>query len=120
MSIRLSLCKCNVLYSDKPTVILKGKSKAKYDETVEYRATIRCSSKQTRVTWKKGKNDIDIKLSKYCGSSKDGEHPVLYINNVKKEDEDVYGIEVHDELGKGTCEIEQLVVFEGIAFSNSI
>lgn len=98
----------------------KGKSKAKYDETVEYRATIRCSSKQTRVTWKKGKNDIDIKLSKYCGSSKDGEHPVLYINNVKKEDEDVYGIEVHDELGKGTCEIEQLVVFEGIAFSNSI
>lgn len=39
-----------------------------------------------------------------------------YVNNVKKEDEDVYGIEVHDELGKGTCEIEQLVVFEGIAF----
>lgn len=55
-------------------------------------------------------------ISKYCGSSKDGEHPVLCINNVKKEDEDVYGIEVHDELGKGTCEIEQLVVFEGIAF----
>lgn len=113
MSIRLSHCKCNVLYLDKPTVILKGKSKANYDETVEYHATIRCSPKQTRVIWKKGTNNIDIRQPKYYGSTEDGENPVLCINNVKKGDEDIYGIEVHNELGKGACEIERLVIFEG-------
>lgn len=38
---------------------------------------------------------------------------VLCINNVSKDDEDIYLVEVSNELGKGVCKSEKLKVIGG-------
>lgn len=53
--------------------------------------------KDTSTRWMKGDEIIDIAKSKYNGSSVVGNSPVLCINNVSKEDEDVYTIYVRND-----------------------
>lgn len=50
----------------------------------------------------KGEEPIDIFQPKYIGSLNYGDRPVLKINNVKKEDKDIYSIKVSNELGEET------------------
>lgn len=61
----------------------------------------------------KGKEPIDISQPKYIGSLNYGECPVLQINNIKKEDEDIYSIAVRNELGEETCSNGTLKVVGG-------
>lgn len=61
----------------------------------------------------KGKEPIDISQPKYIGSLNYGECPVLQINNIKKEDEDIYSIAVGNELGEETCSNGTLKVVGG-------
>lgn len=76
---------------------------ANFNKHAEIQATIRSFPKHDCVTWKKGEKTIDLSLPKYAGSSDVGDRPVLCINNIEEEDEDVYTIEVRNKLGKGTC-----------------
>lgn len=64
------------------------------------------------VNWNKDNKRIDIRQQKYKGSTKDSPRPVLYINNVKKEDEGVYSVEVETQNGKGICS-QNLLATEG-------
>lgn len=66
-------------------------------------AMIRSYPKHNRVIWMKGEEPIDISQPKYIGSLDIGDRPVLQINNVKKEDKDVYSIKVNNEIGEETC-----------------
>lgn len=96
--------------ADHPNVALNEVPSACHYDCVNMIATIRSYPKHTSVIWKKGKELIDITLPKYAGSSDVGDRPVLCINNVKKEDGDVYTIEVQNALGKGTCNEELFVI----------
>lgn len=64
------------------------------------------------VSWNKDNKRIDIRQQKYEGSTKDSSCPVLYVNNVKKEDEGVYSVEVKTQYGKGICS-QNLIAPEG-------
>lgn len=68
--------------------------------------------KNYEITWKKDNQKLNITDPKYKGSKHDDRRPVLHINNIKKEDEGTYTIEVNNELGKGQCSIK-LVVAKG-------
>lgn len=52
------------------------------------------------VIWRKGNEIIYIYQLKYKGSLNISDYFVLIINNVVKEDEDVYLIEVKNDFGK--------------------
>lgn len=86
---------------------------ALYNTTVEIKAMIRSFPKHTGVIWMKGKEPIDISQPKYIGSLNYGECPVLKINNVKKDDRDIYSIKVSNELGEETCSNGTLEVVGG-------
>lgn len=77
-------------------------SKAVYDTMVKYEASIRSFIKKTSTEWRKGGETIDTDSPKYKGSSTAGCHPVLCINNVNEEDEDVYTIHVSNKWGETT------------------
>lgn len=61
----------------------------------------------------KGNEHLDITQPKYNGSSDLGYHPVLCINNVKEEDEDVYKIKVRNGIGDDVCCAEELIIQKG-------
>lgn len=94
-------CSHNVVVTgEPPNVTLEEVPEALYDESVQFRATVRSFATKTCVIWKKGNEIIDIQQPKYVGSSDIGDYPVLIINYVTKEDEDVYSIEVENDFGK--------------------
>lgn len=103
----------NVIYFtllERPDVILSHPPKAVYDTRVIYKATIRSFINNTSTVWKRGEQIIDIINPKYEGSSNVGNCPVLCINNVSREDEDVYSIYVLNEWGYTELSYERLVV----------
>lgn len=83
-------------------MILDEVPEALYDESVKFKAIVRSFATETCVIWRKGNEIIDIHQPKYKGSSDISDYPVLIINNVAKEDEDVYSIEVKNDFGKRT------------------
>lgn len=62
------------------------------------------------IIWKKDNQKLNITDPKYKGSKNDNRFPVLHINNINKEDEGTYTIEVNNELGKGQSSIKLVVV----------
>lgn len=73
-------------------------------------ATIRGFPKKYEITWKKDNQKLNTTDPKYKGTKNDDRHPVLHINNIKKEDEGIYTIEVNNEMGKGQSSITLVVV----------
>lgn len=65
-----------------------------YVKPAEFKATIRIFPKQCDVNWLRGSQQIDINQPKYAGSTVVGASPVLWINEVNKDDEGYYSIEV--------------------------
>lgn len=57
--------------------------------------------KKYEIIWKKDNQKLNIIDLKYKGIKNDDRYFVLYINNIKKEDEGIYMIEVNNEMGKG-------------------
>lgn len=95
-------------------VTLDQVSEALYGTCVEFKAKIRSYPKHDNVIWKKGKDkEINITQPKYMGSTILGDCPVLCINNASKDDEDIYSVEVSNELGKDVCKSEKLKVIGG-------
>ena len=82
---------------------LNAVTDANFGEFVKIIATIWSFPKHSSVVWRKGKMDININQQKYRGSSCDGNKPVLCIEELIKEDEDTYEIEVKNEKGTATC-----------------
>lgn len=80
---------------------LKQISEAFLNSPVKIKSTIRGYPKYEVVNWMKNNQYIDITDPKYEGSITDGGFAVLCINDAKKEDEDIYTFEVHNEMGKG-------------------
>lgn len=66
---------------------------------MKFEAKIRGFSNHQNVLWKKGNQQINIDNSKYDGSTKSGNNPVLCINDVKEEDNGLYTIEVDTPSG---------------------
>lgn len=100
LSFQLYLFYLYLTFQEPPNVTLEEVPEALYDESVQFRATVRSFATKTCVIWKKGNEIIDIQQPKYVGSSDIGDYPVLIINYVTKEDEDVYSIEVENDFGK--------------------
>lgn len=99
--------------SGSPIVTLDGEDEeveAFLDTSVRFRAGIRGFPTRYDIIWKKDNQKIYITDPKYEGSENEGNSAVLEINDVKKEDEGTYTIEVHNELGKGESSLELVVV----------
>lgn len=77
-----------------PIVTLSQVSETVYEKPVEFKAAIRIFPKQCDVNWLRGSQQIDINQPKYAGSTVVGASPVLWINEVNKDDEGDYSIEV--------------------------
>ena len=90
-------------------------TKVIYNDRLELRATIRSFPKHWKINWFKGSTVLDLSQSKYDKrlSSFEGNKTVLCINEVTKDDEDVYRVEVYNDLGKGTSENVTLKVIGG-------
>lgn len=82
------------------------------DTSVKFKATILGFTTKYDVIWTKDNQKIYITDPKYKGSENEGSSAVLEINDVKKEDEGTYTIEVHNEFGKGKRSLK-LVVIKG-------
>lgn len=89
--------KSNSTLLEGPEVSISHETEAVYDTDFMFKASIRSFMKDTSTRWMKGNEIIDIAKSKYNGSSAVGNSPVLCINNVSKEDEDVYTINVRND-----------------------
>lgn len=100
-------------FTASPKVILNRAPEAIYDQPFSFTAVIRSFPKHVRVIWMKGNEHIDITQPKYNGSLDVGYHPVLCINNVKEEDEDVYTIKVRNGIGNDACCAERLIIMKG-------
>lgn len=74
---------------------------------VHFTATIRGFPKYQSIIWKKDNEDIDINNPKF---ERNDDSTVLYIKNVKKEDEGIYTIEAINELGNGQSSQELKVI----------
>lgn len=85
---------------------------------VKYKASVRSFIDHTKTIWKKGGAIIDIRNRKYEGSSNVGNSPVLCINNVNEEDEDVYTIVVSNDWGKTSLDFERLVLTKSNFFQD--
>lgn len=109
MDVQSKKIQLNVV-TERPDVILSHPPKAVYDTRVIYKATIRSFINNTSTVWKRGEQIIDIINPKYEGSSNVGNCPVLCINNVSREDEDVYSIYVLNEWGYTELSYERVVV----------
>lgn len=89
--------KSNSTLLEGPEVSICHETEAVYDTDFMFKASIRSFMKDTSSMWMKRDEIIDITKSKYNGSSVVGTCPVLCINNVSKEDEDVYTIYVRNK-----------------------
>lgn len=97
--------------SGSPVVTLYHEEFTAYlDGSVRLHSRIRGFPKNYEIIWKKDNQMLYITDPKYEGSKNDDDFPVLEINNVKKEDEGTYTIEVNNELGKGQSSIKLVVV----------
>lgn len=73
-------------------------------------AKIRGFPKKYEITWKKDNQELNITDPKYKGTNNDDRHSDFNINNIEKEDEGTYTIEVNNEMGKGQSSIKLVVV----------
>lgn len=105
------MCIVFLTFVESPWVTL---NQTLYVGCVKFKATIQniTEYKVINVSWNKDNKHIHIHQQKYEGSTEDSYSPVLYINNVKKEDEGVYSIEVQTQFGKGICS-QNLIAPEG-------
>lgn len=87
------------------------------DGSVRINAWIRGFPKKYEFIWKKDNQKLYITDPKYKGSKNDDRNAVLQINEIKKEDEGTYTIEVHNELGQGQSS-RKLVVVKGKIYLN--
>ena len=88
-------------------------TKVVYHQCVEFKATIRSYPTHCDVKWKKGSNTLNLNDTKYKGSSAEFSNPVLRINMVTKEDNDIYRIEAQNIHGEGTSQSIALEVIAG-------
>lgn len=90
-------------------------TKVTYNERFELHATIRSFPKHRQINWFKGSTVLELSQSKYnkSSSSYEGNKTVLCINNVNLNDEDIYRVEVSNDLGKSTSESVSLKVIGG-------
>lgn len=102
-----------------PEVTLSHVPESLYNESVQIKATIRSYPKFTCVIWMKNKKEIDITDPKYEGSSTGDNLSILCINNVDSDDEDVYEVEITNDLGKVYCRSDLLKVTGGKALTFS-
>lgn len=84
-------------------------SETVYEKPVEFKATIRIFPKQCDVN----SQQIDINQPKYAGSTVVGASPVLWINEVNKDDEGDYSIEVINKEWEPIRISKKLVVNAG-------
>lgn len=97
--------------SGSPVVTLYGFGRTAYlGENKKLTARNRGFPKKFEIIWKKDNQKLNITDPKYKGSKNDDSCPVLHINNIKKEDEGTYTIEVNNELGKGQSSTKLVVV----------
>lgn len=76
---------------------------ALYGESVKLVAKIWSLHESPTVKWKKGNDYINTSQQKYSGSSNDDMCSVLKINNIIKEDENLYSVEVQNKFGRQSC-----------------
>lgn len=86
------------------------------NKCVRLKATIRGFSEYHSVIWIKHNQDKDNTGPKIEGIVHEHGSAVLCIENVKKEDEGTYTIEVHNRFGKGQSS-QQLKVIRGTLHS---
>lgn len=96
-----------------PIVTLSQVSETVYEKPVEFKAAIRIFPKQCDVNWLRGSQQIDINQPKYAGSTVVGASPVLWINEVNKDDEGDYSIEVINKEWEPIRISKKLVVNTG-------
>lgn len=96
--------------SGSPIVTLRKNVKAYLDGSERLTARIQGFQKKYEIIWKKNNQNLYLTNPKYKGSENYENYAVLNINNVKKEDEGTYTIEVNNELGKGQSSIKLVVV----------
>lgn len=92
---------------------LSQASETVYEKPVKFKATIRIFPKQCDVKWLRGSQQIDINQPKYAGSSAVGANPVLWINEINKDDEGDYSIEVINKEWEPIRISKKLVVNTG-------
>lgn len=80
------------------------------DTSVQFEAAIQGCPTNHDVIWTKDNQNLNITDPKYKGSKNKGNYAVLEINDIKKEDEGTYTIEVHNDYGKGQSSLKLLVV----------
>lgn len=90
-----------------PEVTLQDVPPVALNTRVHFTATIRGFPKYQSVIWKKDNEEIGINNPKF---ERNDDHSVLYIKNVKKEDEGIYTIEAINELGNGQSSQELKVI----------
>lgn len=83
---------------------------ANVNDCLELKAVIESFPVYQKVIWTKDGEQIDIDEPKYEGSRKDANSEVLCINDVEEEDEGMYTIEVHNELGKDQSSQELKII----------
>lgn len=87
-----------------------------YNERFELQVTIRSFPKHRQINWFKGSKVLDINQFKNYKSSCNGDTAVLCIEHVTKDDENIYRVEVWNDLGKSTSENITLKVVGGKLF----
>lgn len=92
---------------------LRTVTKVTYNEHFELQATIRSFPKHRQIRWFKGSTVLDISQSNNYESSFKGDMAVLCIRNVTKDDEDIYRVEVDNDLGNGKSDTITLKVIGG-------
>lgn len=100
-------------FTGPPIVTLSQVSETVYEKPVEFKAAIRIFPKQCDVNWLRGSQQIDINQPKYAGSTVVGASPVLWINEVNKDDEGDYSIEVINKEWEPIRISKKLVVNTG-------
>lgn len=100
-----------------PEVILSDLPESLYNECIQIKASIRSFPKYSRVIWFKGEEQIDIDQPKYEGSFHRADFSVLCINNITKEDEFEYTINITNDFGNINCSSNPLKVVGSISFS---
>lgn len=95
---------------------LRNVTKVIYNERFELQVTIRSFPKHWKINWFKGSKVLDISQFKNYKSSCNGDTAVLCIEHVTKDDENIYRVEVWNDLGKSTSENITLKVIGGKLF----
>lgn len=101
------------VYLECPVVRLQSVPRATSHECVKYKVTINSLTPYSKIVWWKGSTVIDLNDPKYKGSTSDDDNAVLQIDEVTKEDEDIYTVDVYNDFGKWSSSSERLEVAGG-------